>query len=142
MGIYTLLFALFIIFYKVYILAFPFIFYSIFLIYRLRRRRNVLPKIIIKRSTILYLFIDYLTNLIHSRLIINKKGPNEVLKVFFQEFWNCYPKYIYIYLFYYSFFILPILGLTNPTPLKIISSSRFVKKRDTKELVCDFSFQF
>jgi hypothetical protein len=84
MGIYTLLFALFIYFYKVYILAFPFIFYYIFLIYKLRRR-NVLPKIIIKRSTILYLFIDYLTNLIHSRLIINRKGPNEVLKGFFSR---------------------------------------------------------
>jgi hypothetical protein len=63
------------------------------------------------------------------------------LKVFFKNFGIAILN-IYIYLFYYSFFILPILGLTNPTPLKIISSSRFVKKRDTKELVCDFSFQF
>jgi hypothetical protein len=93
----------------VYILAFPFIFYSIFLIYKLRRRRNVLPKIIIKRSTILYLFIDYLTNLIHSRLIINRKGPNEVLKGFLS--FGIAILNIYIYLFYY-FFILPILGLT------------------------------
>jgi hypothetical protein len=32
------------------------------------------------------------------------------------------------------------VGITNPTPLKIISSSRFVRKRDTEGLVCDSSF--
>jgi hypothetical protein len=58
---------------------FSFIFYSIFLIYKLRRKKCI-SKIIIKKSTILYLCIDYLTNLIHSLLIINRKGPNEVLK--------------------------------------------------------------
>jgi hypothetical protein len=62
------------------------------------------------------------------------------LKIFFKNFGIAILS-IYIY-FIILFFILPILGLTNPTPLKIISSSRFVKKRDTKELVCDFSFQF
>jgi hypothetical protein len=87
----------------VYILAFPFVFYSIFLIYKLRRRRNVLPKIIIKRSTILYLFIDYLTNLIHSRLIINRKGPNEVLKGVFPRILELL-SYIYIFILLFFFY--------------------------------------
>jgi hypothetical protein len=41
------------------------------------------------------------------------------------------PKHLVINLFIYSFyffFLIPILGFTNPTPLTEISSSRFVRK--------------
>jgi hypothetical protein len=63
-------------------------------------------KIIIKRSTILYLFIDDLINLVHSRLIINRKGP----KRFFSKNFGIAILNIYIYIFHY--FFVPILGLT------------------------------
>jgi hypothetical protein len=51
-------------------------------------------KIIIKRSTILYLFIDDLINLVHSRLIINRKGP----KRFFSKNFGIAILNIYIYI--------------------------------------------
>jgi hypothetical protein len=36
--------------------------------------------------------------------------------------------HLFIYLFYYYYFLTHILGITNPTPLTEISSSRFVRK--------------
>jgi hypothetical protein len=42
----------------------------------------------------------------------------------------------FISLFYY-FFLLPILGFTNPTPLIEISSSRLVRKRMYNHIVLE-----
>jgi DMSO/TMAO reductase YedYZ heme-binding membrane subunit len=55
----------------------------------------------------------------------NKKGTQGIPKT---------PTYKFIYLFiYYIFFLIPILGFTNPTPLTEISSSRFVRKGMQKD---------
>ena len=50
------------------------------------------------------------------------------------------PKHLVINLFIYSFyyfFLIPILGFTNPTPLNRNLVLEICKKRDTKELVCN-----
>ena len=47
-----------------------------------------------------------------------KEGNQEIPKT---------PNYLFIY-FIIIIFLIPILGFTNPTPLKEISSSRLVRK--------------
>jgi hypothetical protein len=54
----------------------------------------------------------------------------------FQEFPNHYNKYICLFILLLLFF-LTILGFTNPTPLKEISSSRLVRKRMYNHIVSE-----
>jgi hypothetical protein len=46
----------------------------------------------------------------------------------FQKFSKHYYKYIYLFI-YLFIFLLPMLGFTNPTLLKEISSARLIRKR-------------
>jgi hypothetical protein len=54
-----------------------------------------------------------------------------------------YLKYIYLFIYFIIiviFFLLPILGFTNPTPLNRNLVLEICKKRDTEGLVCNLAF--
>jgi hypothetical protein len=76
-------------------------------------------KITNMRYTFLYLFICYFTNIIPSIEYAQIKENQIISKAFFIN--AC------TYLFY-CFYLIQILGFTNPTPLTEISSSRLIRK--------------
>jgi hypothetical protein len=81
--------------------------------------------------TFLYLFVCYLTNIIS--LIEYAQGKeNQIISK-----GSIIPKHplvnIYIYLFYYFFFPIQILGFTNPTTLKRNLVLEISKKKDVSQ---------
>jgi hypothetical protein len=73
-----------------------------------------------------YLFICYLTNIIPLVEYAQRKEDQEIPKTL---------AYKFIYLFILLFSLIPILGITNPTPLNRNLVLEICKKRDTISLV-------
>jgi hypothetical protein len=71
---------------------------------------------------------------------MKRKCPTKFQR--FQKFYKHYHKYFYFFilLFYDIFFLLPILGLTNPNPLKRNLVLEISRKQDVSEREIGLNF--
>jgi hypothetical protein len=93
-------------------------------------------KVISKRCTFLYLFIDYLTNLV-PLIDYEKKGTKWISKGFNDSQNTIINILVYLFLFsFYQIWALQILPLNRNLVLEIS------KKKDIERLVCKLAFSF